>query len=712
MQDLEFTVERGKLYMLQTRTGKRSAAAAIRIAVDLVDEGLIKRWEAVKRIDPEQLEQLLHPMMDPSAEVEVLTTGLPASPGAASGQVVFNPEEAAERGGGWRGGDPGATRDLPGGFRGHGRGAAILTARGGMTSHAAVVARGMGKCCIVGATAIVVDEAYRRFTVGEHTVRHGDWITLDGSTGRVILGQVPTVEPEPGESFHRLMKWADEVRRLGVRANADTPRDAERGRQFGAEGIGLCRTEHMFFEGDRIDAVREMILSENADGRRRALDKLLPMQQADFIGIFRAMDGLPVTIRLLDPPLHEFLPHGGVEIKNLAGRWASIPRGCASEWRQHAEANPMLGHRGVRLGISYPEITRMQTRAIFEAAVAVKREGVRPLPEIMVPLVAASSEENAEGAGRHRGGAKVMARVRRRDRVPRRHHDRAAAGGADADRIAEEADFFSFGTNDLTQTTFGLSRDDAGSFLPNYVEKGILAADPFQTLDIEGVGSWWRSGVKLGRGARPDLKVGICGEHGGDPASVEFFHKAQLDYVSCSPFRVPVARLAAAHAVLKELLMSGDPGPGAPEEDSGASVPYRSCYRRPNIPATASTDRRSSGSSNASAAACCGLSIASAPVNAAASGTTSIPACTVFDSAGNMAAGCPAPYTAPMNGSAAASTAGTPGHPFHAPVSTAAPRCSARSRRTSDAWRASTEWIRTPAVSTSAFPWRLPTCPL
>jgi pyruvate,orthophosphate dikinase len=550
MQDMEFTVERGKLYMLQTRTGKRSAAAAVRIAVEMVDEGWIDREEAIRRIDPEDLQQLLHPALDPTAPVHLLTTGLPASPGAASGQVVFNPEEAATRG------EAGEAVVLirretsPEDFEAMVHSRAILTCRGGMTSHAAVVARGMGKCCVVGATEIEIDEAYARFTVGAEVVRHGDWITLDGATGRVILGEVPTVEAELGEHFQRLMEWADQLRRLRVRANADSPRDAARARRFGAEGIGLCRTEHMFFEDGRIDVVREMILSDHAEGRRQALDRLLPMQRADFEGIFRAMGGLPVTIRLLDPPLHEFLPQGSAEIKSLSRKMGMDAARLRARVEQHREANPMLGHRGVRLAISFPEITRMQARAIFEAAVRTQSEGIEPIAEVMVPLVATAEELRRQKELIHEvareveseTGTKLHYLVGTMIELPR--------AALIANQIAEHAEFFSFGTNDLTQTTLGLSRDDAGSFLPHYIHEGILPHDPFQTIDTEGVGRLVQMGTELGRRVRPDLKVGVCGEHGGDPRSIHFFHTAELDYVSCSPFRIPVARLAAAQAAL------------------------------------------------------------------------------------------------------------------------------------------------------------------
>ncbi|HEX9938989.1 MAG TPA: pyruvate, phosphate dikinase [Longimicrobium sp.] len=551
-QDLEFTVERGHLYMLQTRTAKRTGRAAVRMAVEMVDEGLVSIDEAVLRVEPAQLDQLLHPTIDPDAQVRVLTTALPASPGAVSGRVVFNPDEAAERGAH----EPVVLvrrETSPEDFHGMVVAQGILTCRGGMTSHAAVVARGMGKCCVAGAGQIEMDEARGRFTVGGVTVSEGEWITLDGSTGRVILGQVPTVEPELSDQFRRLMEWADQFRTLKVRTNADTPHDAAVARKFGAEGIGLCRTEHMFFEGDRIDAVREMILAGNPTGRTIALSKLLPVQRADFEGIFRAMDGLPVTIRLLDPPLHEFLPHADAEIKHLS-RKTGIPAAVLrARVDAHHEANPMLGHRGCRLGITYPDITWMQAQAIFEAAVNVAREGVTVCPEIMVPLVATAEElkrqrevidQVAEEVFDH-AELRVSYMVGTMIELPR--------AALTADEIARDAEFFSFGTNDLTQTTYGLSRDDAGRFLPQYVEQGIIPDDPFQTLDVGGVGKLVEMASRLGRGVKEDLKLGICGEHGGDPRSIEFFHATGLNYVSCSPYRVPIARLAAAHAAL------GDP---------------------------------------------------------------------------------------------------------------------------------------------------------
>jgi pyruvate,orthophosphate dikinase len=549
MQDVEFTVERGRLYLLQTRTGKRTAHAAVRIAVDMVREGLIEPREAVGRVEPDQIHQLLHPTLDPAADLDVLTTGLPASPGAAVGRVVFDADQAAARGGG---GEPVILvrrETSPDDFHGMVAAQAIVTARGGMTSHAAVVARGMGKCCVVGARDLDIDEAQGLVRVNGRTVRHGDWLTVDGSTGRVILGKARLVEPELGGEFATLMGWADQLRRLRVRANADTPADARRARAFGAEGIGLCRTEHMFFEGGRIQAMREMIVAPDSEGRRRALAKIQPMQREDFAGIFRAMDGLPVTIRLLDPPLHEFLPRGDEELEPLARALGLELADLRRLVEDLTEANPMLGHRGCRLGITYPEITEMQARAIFEAACQVAAEGCDVHPEVMVPLVA-HVEELRHQAGLirqaaeevfHAAGRRVAYSVGTMIELPR--------AALVADEIAAVAEFFSFGTNDLTQTTFGLSRDDAAGFLPFYLEHGLLPDDPFQTLD-PGVGKLVRMAVELGRQVNPSLKIGICGEHGGDPRTIAFCHALGLNYVSCSPFRVPVARLAAAHAVL------------------------------------------------------------------------------------------------------------------------------------------------------------------
>lgn len=564
MQDLEFTVERGRLFLLQTRTGKRTAAAAVRIARDLVAEGLISRPEALQRVPAGQLDQLLHPVIDRAGQADALCVGLPASPGAASGIAVFDADAAEARAA--RGDAVVLVRDetTPEDFHGIVAARAVLTARGGMTSHAAVVARGMGKCAVVGCGAIRVDATHRRLTVGDIEVNEGDWLTLDGGTGEVFLGDLPTMPSEVMQvnagtravddapvyrGFAELLGWADARRRLKVRANADTPHDARVARGFGAEGIGLCRTEHMFFDGDRIHAMREMIVAHDEGGRRRALAKLLPMQRSDFEGIFEAMDGHPVTIRLLDPPLHEFLPHGGEEAKLLARRVGVTRRDLMRVVESLRESNPMLGHRGCRLGITYPEITEMQARAIFEAATAVARRGGIVLPEVMIPLVSTVLEFRHQRAIVDR----IAAQVARESGVSVKYLvgtmielPRAALT---ARQIAAEAEFFSFGTNDLTQTTLGLSRDDAGRFLPFYVERGIYRDDPFQVLDVEGVGRLIEFATTEGRAARTGLKVGICGEHGGEPRSVAFCHGTGLDYVSCSPFRVPIARLAAAQAV-------------------------------------------------------------------------------------------------------------------------------------------------------------------
>ena len=566
MQDIEFTVERGTLYLLQTRTGKRTAAAAVRIAVEMVDEGLIDTHTAVRRVPPDQLGQLLHPVIDSSVRAEAIAVGLPASPGAASGIAVFDPDVAEQRASANVNVILVRDETTPEDFHGIVAAKAVLTARGGMTSHAAVVARGMGKCAVVGAKDMQVDLEKRQFVVGDVTVSEGDWITVDGASGKVFQGDLPTTPSEvvqvirgmrPAQhaptysSFSRLLAWADECRRLKVRANADTPADARIARGFGAEGIGLCRTEHMFFEGERINAMREMIVARDIAGRRRALAKLLPMQRSDFEGIFEAMNGLPVTIRLLDPPLHEFLPHGGEESKLLARTLGLSRAELQNTVEMLRETNPMLGHRGCRLGITYPEITEMQGRAIFEAAVRAKRRGLDVRPEIMIPLVATAREFEhqrsvlEEVAGQVLGamGEDVPYTIGTMIELPR--------AALTADEIASKAEFFSFGTNDLTQTTFGLSRDDAGRFLPNYIERGILPDDPFQVLDQSGVGKLIGIAVAAGRSVRPQLKVGICGEHGGEPRSVRFCHSIGLDYVSCSPYRVPIARLAAAHAALE-----------------------------------------------------------------------------------------------------------------------------------------------------------------
>jgi pyruvate, orthophosphate dikinase len=554
VQDIEFTFEHGKLYMLQTRRAQRTGLAAVRAAVEMVSEGLISEDDAVQRVPPHDLDQLFHPMVDPRAAVTVLAKGLPASPGAATGEVVFDADEADALN--KKGHDVILVRPetSPEDFHGIVAARAVLTARGGMTSHAAVVARGMGKTCVVGAKDVEVDPAAGRFRANGRAVKRGQVITVDGTTGRVILGAAKLVEPKIGKHYDKLMSWADARRRLRVRANADTPADARRAREFGAEGIGLCRTEHMFFEGDRITAMREMIVAPDEAGRRRALAKLLPMQRADFEGIFEAMAGLPVTIRLLDPPLHEFLPHTREEIAGLA-RVMKLPVPKLQRLVQSlVEANPMLGHRGCRLGITYPEITEMQARAIFEAAgrVAGGGGGKKVTVEVMVPLVAHVEEfaRQAQIIRRvaqevfHAEGRAVPYLVGTMIELPR--------AALTADDIAKQAEFFSFGTNDLTQTTFGLSRDDAGRFLPFYVERGILADDPFQVLDQDGVGKLIQLAVRLGRSTRHDLKIGICGEHGGEPSSVKFCHHAGMNYVSCSPFRVAIARLAAAQAALEE----------------------------------------------------------------------------------------------------------------------------------------------------------------
>ncbi len=552
VQDIEFTFEHGKLYMLQTRRAQRTGIAAVRAAVEMAAEGLISQDEAVQRVPPQDLDQLFHPMVDPRAAVTVLAKGLPASPGAATGEVVFDADEAEALK--KKGRDVILVRPetSPEDFHGIVAARAVLTARGGMTSHAAVVARGMGKTCVVGAKDLEVDPAAGRFKVNGRAVKRGQVITVDGTTGRVILGAAKVVLPKVGAHFAKLMSWADARRRLRVRANADTPTDARRAREFGAEGVGLCRTEHMFFEGDRITAMREMIVAPDEPGRRSALAKLLPMQRDDFEGIFEAMAGLPVTIRLLDPPLHEFLPHTHEEIAGLA-KAMKLPVATLQRLVDSlVEANPMLGHRGCRLGISYPEITEMQARAIFEAAGRVAGRGKKVTVEVMVPLVAHVEEfkRQAEIIRRvaqevfHAEGRAVPYLVGTMIELPR--------AALTADDIAKEAEFFSFGTNDLTQTTFGLSRDDAGRFLPLYVERGILAEDPFQVLDQEGVGKLIELAVRLGRGTRHDLKIGICGEHGGETSSVKFCHHAGMNYVSCSPFRVAIARLAAAQAALEE----------------------------------------------------------------------------------------------------------------------------------------------------------------
>ena len=552
VQDVEFTFEHYQLYMLQTRRAQRTGAAAVRIAVEMVGEELITEDEAVQRIPPQDLDQLFHPMVDPKASVTVLAKGLPASPGAAIGEVVFDADEAEEMK--KKGHDVILVRPetSPEDFHGIVAARAVLTARGGMTSHAAVVARGMGKTCVVGAQELDVDPAAGRFRVNGRAVKRGQIITVDGTTGRVILGAVKLVAPKVGKDYETLMAWADARRRLRVRANADIPTDAKRAREFGAEGVGLCRTEHMFFEGDRITLMREMIVAPDEAGRRRALAKLLPIQRRDFEGIFAAMDGLPVTIRLLDPPLHEFLPHTREEIAPLAKRLKMSAAQLERVVHSLVEANPMLGHRGCRLGITHPEITEMQARAIFEAACHVVGRGSKVSVEIMVPLVADVRELMNQTQIIRRVAQEVFQREGRAVPYLLGTMIELPRAALTADDIAKEAEFFSFGTNDLTQTTFGLSRDDAGRFLPFYVEHGLLAEDPFQCLDQVGVGKLVEMAVKLGRSTRRDLKIGICGEHGGETSSVKFCHRVGMNYVSCSPFRVPIARLAAAQAALEE----------------------------------------------------------------------------------------------------------------------------------------------------------------
>jgi pyruvate,orthophosphate dikinase len=553
MQDIEFTVQKGKLFMLQTRTGKRTAPAALKIAVDMANGGLIRQEEAVARIEAESLDQLLHPTLDPKAQRTILARGLPASPGAASGIVVFSAAEAEKRAAKGDAVILVRIETSPEDIHGMHAAKGILTARGGMTSHAAVVARGMGRPCVAGAGDLRIDYRAGTLTVRGQVVKSGDVITINGSTGEVMLGEVPTIQPELSGDFATLMQWADKLRRLGVRANADTPQDAETARKFGAEGIGLCRTEHMFFNENRIIAVREMIMADDTEGRRKALAKILPMQREDFIEIFRIMRGLPVTIRLLDPPLHEFLPKTDQEMQELVSATGKDIGTIRHRAQALHEANPMLGHRGCRLAITGPEIYDMQARAIFEAAAAVAKEtGGKVEPEIMIPLIATRKELDILKERIDRIGADVMKTagvkldylVGTMIELPR--------AVLRAGEIAETAEFFSFGTNDLTQTCLGLSRDDAQSFLGEYLKQGILEHDPFITIDRDGVGELVRIGAERGRRSRNGLKLGICGEHGGDPASIRFCQEVGLDYVSCSPYRVPIARLAAAQAALAE----------------------------------------------------------------------------------------------------------------------------------------------------------------
>ena len=551
MQDLEFTVEQGKLWMLQTRSGKRTAGAALRIAVELAQEKLISKEEAVTRVDPAALDQLLHPTIDPAAERNVIATGLPASPGAASGEIVFSSEDAEALSNQGRKVILVRVETSPEDIHGMHAAEGILTTRGGMTSHAAVVARGMGKPCVAGAGMLRVDYRTQTMSAGGATMKKGEILTIDGSTGQVLVGKVPMSEPELTGEFATLMQWADGARKLKVRANADTPADARTAIKFGAEGIGLCRTEHMFFDEDRIQAMREMILAEDEKTRRAALAKLLPMQRNDFVELFKIMGALPVTIRLLDPPLHEFLPHTDDEIATVAAAMGADPKKLADRARELREFNPMLGFRGCRLAIAYPEIAEMQARAIFEAAIEASRAtGAPVVPEIMVPLIASKAELDLIKARIDAMAETVSAEAKSKVEYQVGTMIELPRAALRAGEIAATAEFFSFGTNDLTQTAFGISRDDAASFLGIYTSKGILPADPFVTLDREGVGELIRIAAERGRRARPGLKLGICGEHGGDPASIAFCHEAKLDYVSCSPFRVPIARLAAGQAAL------------------------------------------------------------------------------------------------------------------------------------------------------------------
>ena len=552
MQDIEFTIQQGRLYMLQTRNGKRTAEAALRMAVEMAEEGLITKEEAILRVDAASLDQLLHPTLDKTAEKTMLTRGLPASPGAASGEVVLTADQAEERAAAGHAVILVRLETSPEDIHGMHAAAGILTARGGMTSHAAVVARGMGRACVCGAGDVRINDEERLVHIGTQTINAGDIITIDGGTGEVFLGQVPTIQPQLSGAFGTLIEWADQSRRMDIRANAETPLDAKTARDFGAQGIGLSRTEHMFFDADRIIAMREMIMATDTPGRQKALDKLLPMQRQDFVELFSIMSGLPVTIRLLDPPLHEFLPHSDDDLAAVAEAAGVSIRQAKERSLKLAENNPMLGHRGCRLAITYPEICAMQARAIFEAAAMVQKEGGDPImAEIMVPLAATSREveickkiiDETATEVESETGVQFTYMVGTMIELPR--------ASFVADEIAQEASFFSFGTNDMTQTSLGISRDDAGQFLREYAEAEIYPLDPFVSIDVEGVGELVRIGVEKGRQTRPDIKLGICGEHGGDPASIDFFESVGLDYVSCSPFRVPVARLAAAQAAIK-----------------------------------------------------------------------------------------------------------------------------------------------------------------
>ncbi|MGH1377539.1 MAG: pyruvate, phosphate dikinase [Alphaproteobacteria bacterium] len=553
IQDIEFTVQKGNLYMLQTRNGKRTAAASLKIAVDMVEEGLITQEEALLRVEPQSLDQLLHPTLDPNAKRDVISKGLPASPGAASGVVVFTANEAEIRSHAGEQVILCRQETSPEDIHGMHASTGILTSRGGMTSHAAVVARGMGKPCVAGAGDLYIDQNDKIIRKGDVEIKDGDVVTIDGATGEIMIGGVDTVKPELSGDFETLMRWADERRRMAVRTNAETPADAETAVSFGAEGIGLCRTEHMFFDPERIQNVREMIFATDEEERRAALDKLLPAQRSDFESLFEIMNGLPITVRLLDPPLHEFLPHSDQDIATFSNNTGLDEGRVRIRLSELDETNPMLGHRGCRLGVTYPEIYEMQARAIFEAAVNVAvKTGNSVIPEVMIPLVGARKElelmrntvENAASAVFEEKGSSVEYMVGTMIELPR--------AALTADQIAENADFFSFGTNDLTQTALGMSRDDASSFLPYYTEKGVYERDPFVSIDVEGVGELVKIACEKGRSTKSGIKLGICGEHGGDPASIAFCEKVGLDYVSCSPYRVPIARLAASQAAIRE----------------------------------------------------------------------------------------------------------------------------------------------------------------
>jgi pyruvate,orthophosphate dikinase len=561
VQDYEFTIEKGKLYLLQTRTGKRTTQAALKIAIDMVEEGIITKEEAILRIEPNQLNQLLHRRIDPKAKVEVIAKGLPASPGAAYGKVVFTADEAEELGKEGERVILVRTETTPDDIHGMVEAQGVLTSRGGMTSHAAVVARGMGKACVAGCSVLNINTKKEIISVNDLAIRKDEFITIDGGTGEVFLGKVPTIEPKMSKEFETLLSWANNIKRLGVYANADTPEDAQKARELGAEGIGLTRTEHMFMEQDRLPIVREMIMADTKKSRLEALKKLLPMQKGDFLGILKAMEGLPVIIRLLDPPLHEFLPNledvlievNTLRLKNANPDELAEREALLAKIKSLHEMNPMLGLRGCRLGLLYPEVYEMQIEAIIEAAIELTKKGIKVKPEIMVPLISHANEfkpicKKARKIANEKiksAGVKLEYKVGTMIELPR--------AALTADKIAEDAEFFSFGTNDLTQTTFGISRDDAeGKFLLKYVDDKILEENPFEVLDREGVGKLVELGTKLGRQTHPNLEVGICGEHGGEPQSVEFCHSVGLNYVSCSPFRVPIARLAAAQAVIKE----------------------------------------------------------------------------------------------------------------------------------------------------------------